>query len=955
MNSFVRKLLLLLASLALAFGVFLLYDRFSGMPAIDLDVNSGYSRAVADANEDVPRGGAGKIGSTVIDRVTETDFVHRDENGVVDRKMGFAELTNTVKDIWAVEKPYMSVIQRGFECHITADRGNFQLDTSLGAPTPKDARFTGNVVIHVIPKGSGKFKESHIYLDDIVFLSERSEFSTIGPVRFVSKMANMQGKGLRFVYDEQSERLEYLRLTHLESLNIKSLPDALLSDGKPQVVTEPGPGETAPSSKKTAPDRAQVVAPEISDTKRPPRSAKAERPDTPQQPPESRAEGLYYRCILSKNVLIEAPEEVVFAGDSVSINDIFWSKSSASQQDQPDADQTENRKDKQTAPPPKKVVNSSATIDVSTEPAVPADTANEPNEPNEPAKKLVDVIVTCDNGILLLPEDSHRSIEDFKVADVTVDTRRAKVDKLRIEHREKTSFISDTLDYSATTRDTIAAGASDLTFFTDDISDSDANSPDSDPNSPPIPINVKARQGVRYLHAQNRVLFEGDCVCTMPQADLSEPRDATLKSPGITVDLIRDGTGDSTTSADITAAGPVQLDFYVEDPNSDDPNSAPLPVTVTAQKYAKFVSATEQVIFDVNCVCTMPQQGAAARDGYMLEAPRLTVNMAKDEAGDPNGLSDVVASGPARLTFYMDDFGKSAADPPLPATVTARKEARFSALANQIVFDGSCVCLMDRADPNGQYEYKLEAPTLTLDLPADSNDSSTSQTASSGVEHLKAHGGLVRLSTRNWPADSDRSEGQLLGGVVLQCRQFDYDPNEEILIATGPGVIQLNNSHVAQSDPNQQRGSLSRPCYAVVKNFDTLKYFLDQNHIVANAESEGSLLVTYVPLKDGRPEQYIRISAGHVEAFLDENSTGDLELSSLSATEGVFCGDDRSEHQFEGGNLLYDHSQGIVTVTGTEDYPCMFDGAPADVVEYDLQRGRGKARLIGPGTINLNQ
>ena len=140
-------------------------------------------------------------------------------------------------------------------------------------------------------------------------------------------------------------------------------------------------------------------------------------------------------------------------------------------------------------------------------------------------------------------------------------------------------------------------------------------------------------------------------------------------------------------------------------------------------------------------------------------------------------------------------------------------------------------------------------------------------------------------------------------------------------------------------------------------NFDTLSYFLDQNHMIASAESElgGSLVIDYMPLKDGRIERSIRITAGHVEAFFYESDAGDLELSSLSATQGVSCDDDGSRRSFDGSNLLYDHALGVMTVTGSEDMPCELDGTPVEGVEYNLRTRSLKASPIAPGAIQLNQ
>ncbi|GAJ20820.1 unnamed protein product, partial [marine sediment metagenome] len=106
--------------------------------------------------------------------------------------------------------------------YITADIGKIQVETAVGRSTPKDATFTGNVVVHILPEGLSNIKESRIYLDDIIFLSEKSQLSTANSVKFVSEDALMLGTGLELVYDDVLERLEYLRIIDLESWRIKS-------------------------------------------------------------------------------------------------------------------------------------------------------------------------------------------------------------------------------------------------------------------------------------------------------------------------------------------------------------------------------------------------------------------------------------------------------------------------------------------------------------------------------------------------------------------------------------------------------------------------------------------------------------------------------------------------------------------------------------------------------------
>ena len=73
-----------------------------------------------------------------------------------------------------------------------------------------------------------------VYLDDVTFISDKSLFSTAGPVRFLSADVEMLGRGLELVYNEELERLEFFRVVNLQSLR--------LSSGKTESLSKTGSG-----------------------------------------------------------------------------------------------------------------------------------------------------------------------------------------------------------------------------------------------------------------------------------------------------------------------------------------------------------------------------------------------------------------------------------------------------------------------------------------------------------------------------------------------------------------------------------------------------------------------------------------------------------------------------------------------------------------------------------------
>jgi hypothetical protein len=309
----------------------------------------------------------------------------------------------------------------------------------------------------------------------------------------------------------------------------------------------------------------------------------------------------------------------------------------------------------------------------------------------------------------------------------------------------------------------------------------------------------------------------------------------------------------------------------------------------------------------------------------------------------------------------MEDANRPAAEGELiPVTVNARKRAHYLAALNQMAFEDDCRCMMLREDPNVIEEYVLLSERMTVDLAEDANDRTPGPAA--GIEHLTATGEVVRLATtRKAKADGafadapeDANGTRLLGGIELKCRQFDYDAVQQLYWATGPGIIRLNNA--MPTDPNEQSKpfSLRDPCWAFISGFDTLRYSLLDNRIVADAAPQEKLGIVYLPTATGKDSGDVSAEASHVEAFLRETAEGRTELATLNATGGVLYEDDRG-HLFIGSELFYDHTTSVVTVEGDEVQPCYYNGVLVDNIKYDVNADKVECNVVGPGAIQLGE
>jgi len=748
-----RKFYIGFISLAAVLVIYLLYSRLGTTTLPDTAKQTDFIDTVNDSNISELESKIGRIGDVGVGSVEMANFITRNENQKVVREVGFERLLGKSRDVWETKKPFMNLYRQNFICNVTADTGTILVETAVGKTTPKDATFTSNVVIHILPVGSGNVKESYIYLDDITFLSDKSLLSTANSVKFVSEDARMLGTGLELIYDELLERLEYLWIIDLDSLHIKKSQVDILTGSKKQ------PKEPADTNEQTETKQASKtpVAPDVAKTQiASPQPATEQEKAGPELAPKVLSrKGEYYKCVFSKNVLIDSPDELVFAQDKIFINDIFWSKTSGAQPGEADTD----AEVASTA----KTSEADGTAEQSPQSADNDDMKNvavaKPAEPNESPDKSQDIVITCDNGFIIALKDSPKILE--KLAKTSIGTtepayrRPEKFD--RPEGRR--TFLARRINYNALTDYVIATGESELNFYT---------------------------------------------------ADLGRP----------------------------------------------DPNKSPLPVTVTAQKQVSF----------------------------------------------------------------------------LPAS-------------NQAVFEGDCQADMRQKDPNFLQQYTLLAPKLTIDLLKDTSERTSASTPA--IKHFTADGGLVRLQ-------SLKTAGKkLLGGTRLESRKFDYDPAAGLFVAAGPGIITMDNSKISPSTTETGKFSLRKPCYAVVREFETLKYFIQQNRIVADAPSEDGLIIDYFPAVDGKfqIDRQATVTTPHIQADLVKTASGQSKLSTLSATGWIVY--EEKDKQFDGSSLFYDAGKSLVTVNGSRLRPCHFNGSPVDAIEWDLKTDKVKAEIVGPAILQV--
>lgn len=298
-----------------------------------------------------------------------------------------------------------------------------------------------------------------------------------------------------------------------------------------------------------------------------------------------------------------------------------------------------------------------------------------------------------------------------------------------------------------------------------------------------------------------------------------------------------------------------------------------------------------------------------------------------------------VANAPVELTLYSRQDNDSE---PVPSIITANENAEFFADAdrkvNKIVFSGDVVGSQEVLTPLYRQKSSFFGQKLVVDL-ADGGGS--------GIRHISVDEGKVKLEMQRFAG------GTSINHVRLSCNRIDYDVNSEMITSVGPGKIEINNENApASGDDKDSKLSLKKPCFALVEGFDRLKWMPQDKRITADGK-EKSVNMAYLPIVDGKRGQVVRSSVTHMQADFVETVMGRSELAMLNAWGGVYY-KEQAGNELIGDKLVYDVAKSMMVVTGTENRPCLANGALVPRIEYNLENGRIRTKLSSsPGVISM--
>ncbi|MHC5061262.1 MAG: hypothetical protein ACYTFK_09290, partial [Planctomycetota bacterium] len=309
-----RKMLVWLGTFILVVAAYLLYNRLVDTP--DISIRSD-SQKVDEIDVPDLDSSAAQIGGTTVGTVEVAKYIVVDEESKdVKLVYGFTELLNPDEGTqkWKLREPYMNIYGQDVRYEIVSDRGTVQVETIAGTPSPTDAHLMENVKIFILPTAPDGPSKTTIYLDDLVYDSERSEFTTAGPVKVVSDEGLMEGKGLMLIYNDTLGRVEYLRIYKLDYLHIKNA--SAMSSSSSSGSSEALSGEVAEARPAGSLTKPPAVSTSV---------VKSKNAKSPADADTAASDGDYYECQFERDVVITYGNRIIIEGaQDVTISNILF-------------------------------------------------------------------------------------------------------------------------------------------------------------------------------------------------------------------------------------------------------------------------------------------------------------------------------------------------------------------------------------------------------------------------------------------------------------------------------------------------------------------------------------------------------------------------------------------------------------------------------------------------------
>ena len=937
--------------------------------------------------------GPQQTGDTTLEGVEKARYFKYDPvTKQIIAEYGFEQLLNPGQETsrWQVEKPYMIFYKPGYRCRVESEQGTIQMESAGSQHIPKDAQLDKNVVIHIMPRAGSRIDETTIRMDDLTFSSERSEFATDGPVTITSQRLQLEGYGLMLIFNAGEGKIEYLQIKDLVFLRLRNFA----SSASPSKSQTSGASPSEAVTPQAEPKDKQMVKAEASVPAIKSDDAVVSGKHAPEPPQTDIDSSDLYQCLIFDNVVIEYGDELIVSGaEQVNIQNIDmleFNKDDQSDSSDQNASEAETRIPVVTADSSKNTTTSAV--------AVTEQTASEGNPKPEIAQSG-DILVRCDGGMVIQPmalsPQKEEGVSDSSLA-FEMSGDPLTIDRMPVDGNGKAENLAHCGLLSYKPAEDV------LRLFTN------AHQPQILLNTQESNSRIETAGNVFWDRKAQRANIAGPGKVYIgntknPAGQPSEisfagvmdllfaklPNDvssATIQTINLTggMDAILRQNGTLKTLADSAV-----LTFGLENQISE----AQLDGDVYFESFeegkssSRAASESATFYFDNNQIAMADLKGGVhfASENGQMDSSNATIEFEADEAGSMHPkvirtseqavLQTVsampgqppakfeakridydlqsgsgLAHGPIRFTFYQQAGPNgNTVEPWLPITITADGNAEFLAGAdrkiNQVVFKENVTAARVTETPLYTQRDEFHGDRLTVDIaknPAGSVDISKITFAEGRVsgQSTKMRGGEKLFHVRMW------------------CEEMSFSRSDNLIVAAGPGKIEMDNSKAEPAGSGNTGVNFQRPCYALIEGFDTIRWDFDAQQILADGDKD-TMQLAYVPLVEGQVEKYIYASSIQFLASFLTDSIGRTALGRVYTDKGITYTEKAGNntdiiHEMIGQTLEYDAMSdvGWLTITGSETMPVMLDKARVPAIRYNVNTGQIQTSLSrSPGIL----
>lgn len=960
-----RKIIIAAIALVGVLGIYLLTTSLTGtseLPKQDLSKTP----LIDDANKAETMETIGVIGDLSPGQVTQSRYTIRDpQTKEVKRVFGFSKLLRQAGDNWDIEKPYMKMFETSYTVELTSDTGTVEIEMVANQPTPKDARLLGNVVVELAPTAGSSAAAGKIYLDDVVFSSNNSQFSTDGPVRFISKDAEMVGTGMQLIYNGLDQRIEFLRIIDLEFIHIKEYKNKTSpTQSGNQIVSETDDGGKVTDSEITNDNEV-----------------------------ENREKKQRYRCVVNDDVVIKYGTQHIYS-DEVTLSNILFSgsKSKPSENNQKNVKSNVSQKSQNSISEQKK--------------------SNLQSQ-----QEFVDIFITCKGGITLRPMDYYKNLQQAQIQSSRTIEFKGQPVQIKIENSSSSTEqiadcgflkfdidqeILDMTSYRAQRHVSLNFKDAGAKLKTEGSVHWQKRNNIAVINGPgKILMNEKSttqagQSGQNKLTAEldfmgmMKLYFvdaDGASISTKQKirlVDFLGGLDARIfdrnqsKLNADSARLIFDGQNQiahaeldgnvkvNSVDGDVESS---RAKIFFADASNNEKKVEYIELIDNVRSFSKGKTKTDMradftklhfdqseelvkadlqgnvvVSADQRYLYTQKMEVDFETDANGQSVPKtaksLSTAQITSETKDASSFwakeieydftkGSAVAKGPVKFEFYTQQDKIEN----VPVVITAKRQAIFNSAKNKIRFVDNVVGKMIQEQNEQTRISDFTGDELVVDL----NSRTVGQ---SDIKHIQINGQRVMLK------NVEISDNEITNQIVLFCKKLDYFAEKGEIVADGgegASEIQIDNSKAVNEQDKTGKISLEKACFARIMYFDKLIWKLEENQVIADGNRQ-RLYAGYVPvLADGSTGQPTRVNAGKIVANFKQTAAGRNEISTLTASNGISYED--SKYQFQGGEMFYETGSSFVRITGSRGFDAMFNGVKVGVIEYNLDSGKASYEM----------